>query len=68
MCKCFVLLSASLLLSQLTYAQDPVPGYLANPGFENQAIKSVFFFSGNWRNGVQFYDFNPSDNRELQKM
>ena len=65
MCKCFVLLSASLLLSQLTYAQDPVPGYLANPGFENQAIKSVFFFSGNWRNGVQFYDFNPSDNRGL---
>lgn len=59
------ILSAALFFSQFTFAQDPVPGYLANPGYENEAINSVFFFSGNWRNGVQFYDYNPSDNRGL---
>jgi len=59
------LLFATMFLFRVTIAQDPVPGFLANPGFENEAIKSVFFFSGNWRNGVQFYDFNPSDNRGL---
>jgi hypothetical protein len=36
------------ILFQLAFAADPEPGYLANPGFENEAIKSVFFFSGNW--------------------
>jgi hypothetical protein len=40
-------------------------GRLANPGFENQYIKSMFFFAGNWRNGVQFYEYNPSDNTGL---
>ncbi len=53
------------ILYQLAFAADPEPGYLANPGFENEAIKSVFFFTGNWRNGVQFYDYMPSDNRGL---
>ena len=24
-----------------------------------------FFFSGNWRNGTQFYEFNPSNNTGL---
>ncbi len=46
-------------------ADDPIWGQLSNPGFENQSIKSIFFFAGNWRNGVQFYDYNPSDNRGL---
>lgn len=55
----------AFLLFQFALAQNQVPGYLANPGFENQPIKSVFFFTGNWRNGVQFYDYNPSDNRGL---
>jgi len=54
-----------LFAFQLGHAQETVPGNLANPGFENQSIKSVFFFAGNWRNGVQFYDYNPSDNRGL---
>jgi len=53
------------ILFQFAFAADPEPGSLANPGFENDAIKSVFFFSGNWRNGIQFYDYNPSDNRGL---
>jgi len=47
------------------FADDPIWGHLANPGFENQPIKSVYFFSGNWRNGVQFYDYNPSNNTGL---
>jgi hypothetical protein len=43
-------------------------GRLANPEFENQYIKSTFFFAGNWRNGVQFYEYNPSDNTGLYTM
>lgn len=58
-------ISAALFIFQFTFATDPVPGKLANPGFENRPIKSVFFFTGNWRNGVQFYDYNPTDNRGL---
>ena len=59
------LVSVALFLFQFTFAVDPIRGYLANPGFVNQPVKSVFFFAGNWRNGVQFYDYNPSDNRGL---
>lgn len=58
-------LSIAIFSFQLVFADEPVPGFLANPGFENKAIKSVFFFTGNWRNDVQFYDFKPSDNRGL---
>jgi hypothetical protein len=43
-------------------ADPPLWGRLANPGFENQPIKSAFFFTGNWRNGVKFYEYNPSSN------
>jgi hypothetical protein len=39
-----------------------IRGRLANPDFENQPVKSAFFFAGNWRNGVQFYEINPSSN------
>ncbi len=53
------------LLPQLNYADNPVWGRLANPGFENENTKSTLFFTGNWCNGVQFYDFNPSDNTGL---
>lgn len=63
--KFLAFLYLALFSFQFVFAQDPVPGFLANPEFENEAIKSVFFFTGNWRNGVQFYDFNPSDNRGL---
>ena len=55
----------SLFLFQFAFAQDPVPGFLANPEYANKPIKSIFFFTGNWRNGVQFYDYNSSDNRGL---
>ena len=63
--KSLLIVSICFLLFQHALAQNPIPGYLANPGFQNEAIKSVFFFSGNWRNGVQFYDHNPTDNRGL---
>ncbi len=43
-------------------------GQLANPGFENDPVKSTVFFSGNWRNEVQFYDYNPSSNIGLYTM
>lgn len=41
-------------------AQEPppsrAPGTLANPGFEGQPMKSVFFFAGQWRiQGAAFY-------------
>lgn len=47
---------------------QPIWGRLANPGFENQYIKSTFFFAGNWRNGMQFYEYTPSDNTGLYTM
>jgi hypothetical protein len=53
------------LLSVLVYVHGAfagIRGRLANPGFENHPMKSVFFFAGNWRNGVQFYEVNPSSN------
>jgi len=59
------LVSVALFLFQSTFAEDPIRGYLANPGSVNEPVKSVFFFAGNWRSGVQFYDYNPSDNRGL---
>ena len=40
-------------------------GHLANPGFENQPIKSTFFFTGNSRNGIQYYDVYASSNEAL---
>jgi hypothetical protein len=40
-------------------------GRLANPGFENQPIKSAFFFTGSARDGTPFYEFNPSSNTRL---
>jgi len=65
MAKFLAIICLTLFSFQDALSQDLVPGYLANPGHENEAIKSVFFFSGNWRNGVQFYDYKPSDNRGL---
>ncbi len=40
-------------------------GTLANTDFDGESVKSVFFFSGNWRNGIQFYDYNPDNNTGL---
>ena len=53
---------------QLSYAQNAKWGKLANDGFKEDPVKSTVFFTGNWRNGVQFYDYNPSDNRGLFTM
>jgi len=52
-------------LAVLSAASDGVWGRLANPGFENQPIKSAFFFTGSSRNGVPFYEYNPSPNTGL---
>jgi hypothetical protein len=59
------ILFPALLLFRFATAQEPVTAFLANSGYENEPVKSVFFFTGNWRNGVQYYDYNPSDNRGL---
>jgi len=53
------------LLTPLPANADGVWGRLANPGFENTPIKSVFFFTGNWREGIQFYEYDPSPNTGL---
>jgi hypothetical protein len=47
---------------------QPIWGRLANPGFENQYIRSTFFFAGDWRNGSQFYEYKPSNNTGLYTM
>jgi hypothetical protein len=51
-----------------TLKSEPIWGRLANPGFENKYIKSTFFFAGDWRNGMQFYEYKPSDNAGLYTM
>ncbi|GAB4187633.1 MAG: hypothetical protein Kow00108_24550 [Calditrichia bacterium] len=57
------LISLLFIFSE-TYSQA-IWGRLANPGFENQPVKSVFFFSGNARDGNQYYDFYASPNTNL---
>jgi len=49
----------------VTQPEDVIWGRLANPGFKNEPIKSAFFFAGNARNGVQFYEWNPSPTMNL---
>lgn len=46
-----------LICSNITVYADNIWGRLANPGFENQVVKSAYFFTGNWKNGVKFYEF-----------
>jgi hypothetical protein len=40
-------------------------GLLANPGFDGQSIKSTLFFTGNSRNGKQYYEYTASPNINL---
>jgi hypothetical protein len=40
-------------------------GRLANPGFENKPVKSAYFYTGNWKNGVKFYEFDGVPNTGL---
>jgi hypothetical protein len=65
-----------LLFPNLSATSQPIWGRLANPGFDNEPVKSAYFFAGNWKNGVKFYEFdgipntdlytiNPSDTRHL---
>ncbi|HNS20721.1 MAG TPA: carbohydrate-binding protein [Sedimentisphaerales bacterium] len=52
--------------ASLSVAVDGVWGRLANPGFENEPVKSVFFFTGSSRDGrTAFYEYAPSPNTEL---
>ena len=57
---------------------SPLWGLLANPGFEGRAMKSVYFFAGDWKFGIQscyegyyacpndgLYTLHPSDARHL---
>lgn len=45
------------LAGQPHAAPSHLPGTLANPGFEGQPMKSVYFFAGEWRfPGLAFYD------------
>jgi hypothetical protein len=39
--------------------QSPDWGLLANPGFERQKLKAVYFFAGNWRYHGQKSDDDP---------
>lgn len=57
-----------LLFSQILISQNTSWSLIANSEFEGEAIKSTLFFTGNWRNGVQFYDYNPSNNTGLFTM
>lgn len=67
-CTSNFILLILLLPNTIAIRSQPILGRLANPGFENQCIKSAFFFAGNWRNGMQFYDYKPSDNTGLYTM
>ncbi|MEN6575090.1 MAG: carbohydrate-binding protein [Phycisphaerales bacterium] len=52
-------------LMPLSAGGDEIWGRLANAGFENEPIKSVFFFTGSSRDGVPFYECNPTPNTGL---
>ena len=66
--SCFLFSVFMFLFADLYSKDTPTWGRLANPGFENEHVKSTVFFSGNWRNGVQFYDYNPTSNIGLYSM
>jgi len=46
-------------------ADDNIWGRIANEGFENEPVKSAYFFAGNWKNGVKFYEFDAVPNTSL---
>ncbi|MFC1569198.1 carbohydrate-binding protein [bacterium] len=49
----------------MTFSAETTWGHLTNPGFENQPVKSTFFFAGSSRNGIQYYDVFASSNEAL---
>ena len=57
--KCIALLTLFVGFALTAHAADQrrTPGALANPGFEGQPMKSMFFFPGQWRGvvGEGFY-------------
>jgi hypothetical protein len=48
---------ASFALASPAASSPHIPGTLANPGFDGQPMKSMFFFPGQWRGipGEAFY-------------
>ena len=48
-------------------ADSPKWGLLANPGFDGNIVKTVYFFAGDWRhsNLPQFYEYQPTPNDSL---
>jgi hypothetical protein len=44
-----IFLCAIRFVGNVAAEQVRLPGTLANPGFEGQSVKSVFFFAGEWR-------------------
>ncbi|NLZ07112.1 MAG: carbohydrate-binding protein [Phycisphaerae bacterium] len=61
----WVAVLAILVASVIARGDPPIWGRLANPGFENEPIRSAFFFTGSCRDGVPFYEHNPSPNTGL---
>ncbi|NQT27683.1 carbohydrate-binding protein [candidate division KSB1 bacterium] len=54
-----------IMMPLISSTSETVWGRLANSGFENHPIKSTFFFAGNARNGIQYYDVFASSNEVL---
>lgn len=52
-------------LPVINVSGQPVRGRLANPGYENQPVKSTFFFTGNCKNDIQYYESFPGNNLGL---
>jgi hypothetical protein len=44
---------------------QPIWGRLANPGFENEPIKSTYFFTGNCKDDSQYYEYPSGSNLPL---
>jgi hypothetical protein len=61
----FVFTTGILLDTPILTAADKIWGWLANPDYGDTPIKSTVFFSGSSRNGVQYYDLNPTPNTSL---
>ena len=60
---------ASIVLASPAASSPHTPGTLANPGFEGQPMKSMFFYPGQWRGipGEAFYDGPESRVRQRSR-
>ncbi len=67
LCPAVLLLAAVLIVGCSAPATAPRGqwGRLANPGFENQRIKTTLFFAGQARDGSAPYGYQPASNTSL---